>query len=285
MTEAHIDPASLDGGTQASLEDADSLPGSTVATTDPGPAAPVTAPIPRLRPRAAARRKPAQRPAAAEWRDRMTVSYHDVDLLHVLKPGGIVQRHLIVHSAKIRQVLGQPHRRTLPVLRARQEHFELSTSELWEQAQFEAEPIVRRVYSEFRNRLQQTLQPRASRRVAQALGTVVAAVDSEQETRGILLHEQEGPEGDYELYLWDPEKAQMLRFAAPDLKRAVQSSQSQLFDMVQIIPREEIKVPIEEERHGIFGEGRRTLRRKRQLFDVRRTNAAPKVTFRPRSRT
>lgn len=284
MTEAHIDCTSLEGASPAAQEDVHSVLDRS-PDADSVRVAPITAPVAQARPRASARRQPAQGPGAPEWRDRMTVSYHDVDLLHVLKPGGVVQRHLIVHSAKIRQVLGQPHRRALPVLRARQEHFELSTSELWEQAQYEAEPIVRRVYSEFRNRLQQTLQPRASRRVARALGTVVDAVDSKQETRGILLHQQDGPDGDYELYLWDPDKAQMLRVAAPDLKRALESSQSQLFDTIQVIPREVLKVPIEEERSGIFGDERRPLRHKRQLFDVHRTAAAPKVTFRPSSRS
>jgi hypothetical protein len=230
------------------------------------------------------RRRDSPAKPSPDWADRMTVSYYDVHLLHVLRPGGVLVREIIVRSAKIRQVLGQPLRRSIPPLRARQDHFELRTSELWEQAEFEAQPIIREVYEKFRGRLPIPSQQAVRARAPQTLGTVIEPVDWNEEARGLLLHAQDGPDGDYELYLWEPESVRVLRIAAPDLKRAWQLSHTRLYETVQIIPRGEQTLPIEEERSGRFGESRRTLRHKRKLFEVRRANTPTVVTYQDRVR-
>jgi hypothetical protein len=215
----------------------------------------------------------------------MIVSYYDIELVHVLKPGGILEREILVHSAKMRQVLGQPRRRPFPPLRTRQEHFELRTSEVWEQAEFEAPTVVRQVYAEFRSRLQLPPKAGARARDPRAPGTVIQPVEWEDEARGILLHTQEGRNGQYEIYLWDPDHARTLRLTSPDLRRAWEQSKTRLYEPIQVIPRGEQTLPVEEERTGRFGDSRRTLKHKRKLFEIRPTTGSPVVSYETRRRS
>jgi hypothetical protein len=243
---------------------------------------PPTSPAPAVEsiPTNGRRRKPAKPKHPREWIDRMSVSYYDIALVHILKPGGVLAREIHVNSVRMRQVLGQPRRRPLPPLRARQEHFELRTSEVWEQAEFEAPSIVRQIYAEFRGRLQLPAGKAGARvRPPRGVSAVIPPVDWEDEARGILLQTQEGSNGEYEIYLWEPESARTLRLTSPDLKRAWEQSRTQLYDAVQVIPRGEQTIPVEEERTGRFGDSRRIVRHKRKLFEIRRTTGAPVVSY------
>jgi hypothetical protein len=58
------------------------------------------------------------------------------------------------------------------------------------------------------------------------------------------------------------------------LKRAWQKSQARLGETIQVIPRGAHSVPIEEERSGTHGEGRRTLHPRRVVFDIHRVSSS-----------
>ena len=218
------------------------------------------------------RRKPD--PKACFW--RRTYSYHGVHLQHVLRPGGILQRHVVIDSVRLRQLLGQPRRRAIAALNARQEHFELRTSELWELAESQALPSLQRIYAEAQ-RTSETLRDGRGRRssLPRNLSSAMDPTDWHEGARGILLHGQEGEDGsDYNLYLWAPEELKLLRISGSDLKRAWQKSQARLGETIQVIPRGEHSVPIEEERSGTHGEGRRTLHPRRVVFDIFRVSSS-----------
>ncbi|MFL6601896.1 MAG: hypothetical protein ACJ8R9_11275 [Steroidobacteraceae bacterium] len=219
------------------------------------------------------RRRPKPDPKACFW--RRTYSYHGVHLQHVLHPGGILQRHVVIDSAHLRQLLGQPRRRAIAALNARQEHFELRTSELWELAESEALPSLQRIYAEA-HRTSETLREERRRpsSLPRKLTSDVDPTDWHEAARGILLQGQEGEGGrDYNLYLWDPETLKLLRISGSDLKRAWQKSKARLGETIQVIPRGEHSVPIEEERSGTHGEGRRTLHPRRVVFDIYRVSS------------
>jgi hypothetical protein len=204
-----------------------------------------------------------------------TYSYHGVHLQHVLRPGGVLLRHVVIDSAHLRQLLGQPRRRAIAPLNARQEQFELRTSELWELAESEALPSLQRIYAEA-HRTSETLRDARGRRssLPRKLTNDIEPTDWHEGARGILLHGQDGDGGrDYHLYLWDPETLKLLRIAGSDLKRAWQKSQARLGETIQVIPRGEHSVPIEEERSGTHGEGRRTLHPRRVVFDIYRVSS------------
>jgi hypothetical protein len=186
---------------------------------------------------------------------RRTYRYHNTALECILHRDGILDRFLIVDSARLRAILARPRREAIEPLSCRQGTRELRTSELWEQAQHQALPRLQSVYAEAD--LVRTLaaaQESARKARARALATQIAAEDLHGEARGILLHS-----GGNELYLWDSEALKLLRIRDPAIGRALMDSRARPGETIHVQREREPAVPIEEAREGSHGSGRRTL--------------------------
>lgn len=210
---------------------------------------------------------------------RRTYRYHGVHLQHILQPGGILERYVVIETARLRQLLGQPRRRPIESLTAHQEHFEFRTSELWELAEAQALPALQKIYAEA-NRFSQALREERKRPagVARQLATAIEPVNSPGPARGILLHGQEGEDGEeYFLYVWDPQSLRLLKIRGVDLKRAWQQSQARLGETIEVVPRQTTSMSIEEERSGTHGQGRRTIHRRRARFDIHRVGSRAEI--------
>jgi hypothetical protein len=236
---------------------------------------PVDPPESSSRPATPRPKRPRKRVTREPWTWRRTYSYYGLHLQHILRLGGTLQRYVVIDDVRLRQLLGQPRRREIEPLRARQAHFELNTSELWELAEAQAIPALREIYTRAHsNPRESSDEPQLARTRSPHSDNLVAPVDTEQAARGILLHASKTSDGRaYVIYLWEPQELQLLRVYGMDLKGGWQKTRARPGELIQVIPRSSQTVAIEEQRSGVHGHGRRTLRRKHTLFEVYRVDS------------
>jgi hypothetical protein len=191
---------------------------------------------------------------------------------HHMVGGGVLRRFVVIDSAEWRCLLKQPRRREIEPLRTRQGTYELRTSELWELAGAEAlaclEAIDAKGQAELTTRRESKPAPASA---APTFGRVVRPVASTKEARGILLHAEVEA-----LYLWDAEALQVLKIRGPGLE-AVQAAQVHFGEQVSVEPNGHESLTIDEERSGMHGTGRRTLRRTRSHLKVHRIESVPRI--------
>lgn len=208
--------------------------------------------------------------------------FRDAHMEHVLQPGGVLRRYVILGSSRLRSLLGQPKRREIEPLHAKQEQFELRTSELWEFAESEALRFLGLLYAKINKaRAAQTPAPISEIEQAQAAetparisaprapGKVLKPSPHEGDAHGILV--QILPNGIDVLQ----QNGEVRRIVDLDITRALEASGAEVKDTIRVIRGHRHTVTIREERTGSHGEGQRTLRKGRTTYEIVREAGPP----------
>ncbi len=217
-------------------------------------------------------REAARRRTDARFQCRR-IRYRDAWMDHFLCPGGVLRRYVVLDSQRLRTTLGQPRRREIEPLRARQEHFEFLTTELWEMAERDAIRSLRRLYARRAELEQAEASSEEARRLpaTRVPGRLLAPTRHGGEARGILLHAGPREGVIYCIELLD-EAGSVRRIEGIDLARALEASGAEIGDTVRVAPMGRHDVTIRERRTGSHGDGTWTLRRGRPTFDIMRLN-------------
>ena len=205
-----------------------------------------------------------------------TFSFRDASIEHVLKPGGVLHRYVVLDSRRLRDILGQPKRREIEPLHAKQKNFELWTSELWELAEREAMDSLRLLY-ESAHKIEQDRAAEAPARITApgTSGSVLKPTLREDHAVGILV--QILPNGIDVLQ----DNGEVRRIVDLDITRALEVSGARVTDRIRVIPTGQHTVTINEERSGSHGDGRRTLRKGRKTYDIVREAESLELLPRP----
>lgn len=199
---------------------------------------------------------------------RRRVRFRQASIDLVLSPGGRLRRFVVLDSERLRLALGQPRRREIEPLNAKQEHFELSTSELWAWGEHQAQTSLRLLYARLGEQsLEQKPATPSRPRLPKELGKVDAPVPADGAVRGELLFA--GPT-DAAMFCIEvlEDRRRVRTIAHVDLARALLLADAQVGDTILVERIGAHEVSIREERTGSHGEGQRTLRRGRELFKI-----------------
>lgn len=200
--------------------------------------------------------------------ERRSVRFRQARIELLLVPGGRLRRYVVLESARLRVALGQPKRREIDSLYARQQHFELSTSELWALGEHQAEASLRLLYSRIAEKELAEAQATPKRqRLPKPLGQVLAPLPIDGSVQGELLYA--GP-ADGEMFCVEllEDRRRVRSIAHLDLARALQAANVKVGDTIRIEREGHHEVSIREERTGSHGEGKRTLRHGREIFKI-----------------
>jgi hypothetical protein len=200
--------------------------------------------------------------------ERRSVRFRQARIELLLVPGGRLRRYVVLESPRLRVALGQPKRREIDSLYARQQHFELSTSELWALGEHQAEASLRRLYARIAEVKQAEAQATPKRQqLRKPLGKVLAPLPVDGSVQGELLYA--GPtEGAMFCIELLEDRRRVRSIAHLDLARALQAANVKVGDTIRIEREGHHEVSIREERTGSHGEGKRTLRHGRDIFKI-----------------
>ena len=185
----------------------------------------------------------------------------------VLEPVGRLRRFVVLDSEKLRVALGQPRRREIDPLYAKQEHFELRTSELWALAEDQARTSLRKLYRKLAEQSAALTASKTPRLRAQPLGQLQSPDPVEHGVRGELLYAGPTDNGKFCVELLEDGR-RVRSIEGLDLARALQVAGAKLRDTIVVERGSTHEVTIREERSGSHGEGRRSLRRGRETFTI-----------------
>jgi hypothetical protein len=221
-----------------------------------------------------------------ESKTTRTVRHRQARIRLILQPRGHLRRYVLLDSEKLRVLLGQPYCREIDPLPARQEHFELRTSELWAIGIAKAKADLRELYERIREREAQLdmtqaeptglgknadvlPSPRASRPPALATpGNSVRASAPQGPARGELLNFWHGGEFGFGLDLYDREQRRLIRIEDIDLMRALELSNADIGDVICVVRQNTRKVAIQEQRTGSHGHGKRVVHGTRTVYAI-----------------
>lgn len=200
--------------------------------------------------------------------ERRTVRFRQARIELLLVPGGRLRRYVMLESDRLRVALGQPKRREIDSLYARQQHFELNTSELWALGEHQAEASLRRLYARIAEVQQAEAQAIPKRQqLPKPLGKVLSPLPADGSVMGELLYA--GPaEGAMFCVELLEDRRRVRSIAHLDLARALQVANVKVGDTIRIEREGHHEVSIREERTGSHGEGKRTLRHGREIFRI-----------------
>lgn len=200
--------------------------------------------------------------------DRRRVRFRQASIELVLVAGGRLRRYVVLEAARLRLALGQPRRREIESLSAKQEHFELSTSELWAWGEHQAHASLRLLYSRISEKeLSEAPATNAQRRLPRAPGKIEAPQPADGTVRGQLLFAGHTEEAMFCIELLEDGR-RVRTIAHVDLARALEVADARVGDTIIVEREGHHEVPIREERAGSHGEGSRTLRRGREIFKI-----------------
>lgn len=200
--------------------------------------------------------------------ERRSVRFRQARIELLLVPGGRLRRYVVLESARLRVTLGQPKRREIDSLYARQQHFELSTSELWALGEHQADASLRRLYAQIAKvELAEAQATPKRHRLPKPLGTVLSPLPVDGSVQGELLYA--GPT-DGEMFCIEllEDRRRVRTIAHLDLARALQAADVKVGDTIRIEREGHHEVSLREERTGSHGEGKRTLRHGRETFKI-----------------
>lgn len=200
--------------------------------------------------------------------ERRSVRFRQARIELLLVPGGRLRRYVVLESSRLRVALGQPKRREIESLYARQQHFELSTSELWALGEHQAEASLRLLYARISEKKLAEAQAAPKRqRLPKRLGTVLAPLPVDGSVQGELLYA--GPtEGAMFCIELLEDRRRVRSIAHLDLARALQAANAKVGDTIRVEREGHHEVSIREERTGSHGEGKHTLRHGRAIFKI-----------------
>lgn len=201
--------------------------------------------------------------------ERRRVRFRQASIDLVLVPGGRLRRYVVLETRRLRLALGQPRRREIESLSAKQEHFELSTSELWAWGEDQAHTSLRLLYARLSEK-ELSEAPAANarqQRLPRALGKIEAPAPAEGTVRGQLLFAGPTEEAIFCIELLEDGR-RVRTIAHLDLVRALQVADARVGDTIVVERAGHHEVSIREERTGSHGEGSRTLRRGRETFKI-----------------
>lgn len=200
--------------------------------------------------------------------ERRLVRFRQARIELLLVPGGRLRRYVVLESPRLRVALGQPKRREIDSLYARQQHFELSTSELWALGEQQADASLRLLYSRISEKKLAEAQAAPKRpRLPKLLGKVLAPLPVEGFVQGELLYA--GPtEGAMFCIELLEDRRRVRSIAHLDLARALQAANVKVGDTIRVEREGHHEVSIREERTGSHGEANRTLRHGREIFKI-----------------
>lgn len=197
---------------------------------------------------------------------RRRVDYREASIELVLVAGGRLRRFVVLHTESLRLALGQPRRREIDSLVARQEHFELSTSELWALGLHQAHHSLKLLYEKLGER-KSSAPPRKRTALPRALGTVQPGLPANGTVCGELLFAGRTDDALFCVEVLE-DRRRVRTIAHLDLARALEVADVKVGDTILIEPTGAHQVAIREERTGSHGEGARTLRRARETFTI-----------------
>ena len=199
---------------------------------------------------------------------RRRVRFRQASIELVLSPGGRLRRFVVLDSERLRLALGQPRRREIEPLNAKQEHFELSTSELWAWGEHGAQASLRLLYARLGEQaLEQKPATASQPRRPKEIGRLEAPVPADDAVRGELLFAGSTDAAMFCIELLE-DRRRVRTIAHVDLARALLLADAQVGDTILVERMGARDVSIREERTGSHGEGHRTLRRGRELFKI-----------------
>jgi hypothetical protein len=200
--------------------------------------------------------------------ERRSIRFRKARIELLLVPGGRLRRYVVIDSARLRVALGQPKRREIDSLFARQQSFELSTSELWAMGEHQAEASLRLLYSRIAETQLAADQATPKRQqVLRPLGKVLPPLPVDGSVQGVLLYA--GPTENAMFCIELLEGGRRVRTIAHlDLARALQVADARVGDTIVVAREGHHEVSIREERSGSHGSGSRTLRRGRETFKI-----------------
>jgi hypothetical protein len=227
-------------------------------------AAPAEEPAPATAPKSLR----ASNTARTHFETRRRVDFRETSIDLVLVPGGRLRRFVVLHSKAMQLALGQPHRREIDPLHARQEQFELSTSELWALGIDQARRSLQTLYARVREAKDaNTSSPQARPRLPRPLGTRVPPVAAnEGALRGELLYAGRTDTAVFGLEVLCDRRVYVIE--GLDLARALEVAHVQVGDTILIERAGAHRIAIREECTGSHGESARTLRRGRETFVI-----------------
>lgn len=200
--------------------------------------------------------------------DRRRIRFRQASIELLLVPGGRLRRYVMLETARLRLALGQPRRREIESLYAKQEQFELSTSELWAWGEHQAHASLRLLYSRISEKeLSEAPAANARRRLPRELGKIEAAQPADGTVRGTLLFAGNTADAMFCIELLEDGR-RVRTIAHLDLARALQVADARIGDTIVVEREGHHEVPIREERAGSHGEGSRILRRGREIFKI-----------------
>lgn len=196
---------------------------------------------------------------------RRRVRYREASIELVLEPGGRLRRFVVLASEKLRIALGQPRRREIEPLEAKQAHFELRTSELWSLGEHQALASLRLLYARLAE--QAGASTRAQRPRLRALGERAPPEPAQETVRGELLYAGPTADGQFAIELLEDGR-RVRSIQGLDLARALLVAGAKPRDTIVVERQAPHDVTIREETAGSHGEGHRTLKRGRDTFKI-----------------
>lgn len=193
------------------------------------------------------------------------VRYREASVELVLEPGGRLRRFVVLASQKLRIALGQPRRREIEPLEAKQAHFELRTSELWSLAEHQALTSLRLLYARLAEQAGASTRTRRPR--IRALGQLAPPEPAQEAVRGELLYAGPTADGQFAIELLEDGR-RVRSVQGLDLARALQVAGAKPRDTIVVERQARHDVAIREETSGSHGEGHRTLKRGRDTFKI-----------------
>jgi hypothetical protein len=208
---------------------------------------------------------------------RRSVDFRDAKVELVLEPGGRLRRYVVLNSQRLRVALGQPKRREIDPLSAKQPHFELRTSELWALAEHQALASLRLLYAKLAEPSGAATPALPRRASTRPLGQLEAPSPADDSVRGELLYANPTSDGTFEIGLLE-DGCRVRTIQGIDLARALLVAEAKLRDTILVERQGDHNVVIREERSGSHGEGTRTLKRGRETFTITRESPTAKFS-------